>query len=339
MPPRHPRRHHTVPRLYLRAFAEGNQIVMRLRGRTTDEIRNITSVAFTRDFYAFTLGGIRDATVEDWLQRNVEDPGAPALRRPLDGQWPPTDEDRAAIATFAAFQLLRTPLIRDYMHQIDRVTAPLLWAAEAVKKAVEQGDLTDDEKRQVFEEARVHAPAALTERTDPRALLRTMLREADRHVPRLLARQWTLLRSPGPVLVTSDNPVARFFPQGPPVGFVGLAPPDAELHLPLGPETLLIFERDGATAQPQPGVLTGEMAAAANSAQALGAQRVVLRHPSTTWPATLVLGPSAPQLPEPTITTRSNSAGPSTFPARYPPVHDARIAALLRSLDAEDTVP
>lgn len=79
MPPRQPRRHHTVPRLYLRAFADGNQILMRMRGRTTDEIRNITRVAFTRDFYAFTLGGVRDATVEDWLQRNVEDPGAPAL--------------------------------------------------------------------------------------------------------------------------------------------------------------------------------------------------------------------------------------------------------------------
>jgi len=191
MPPRQPRRHHTVPRLYLRAFAEGNQILMRLRGRTTDEIRNITSVAFTRDFYAFTLGGVRDATVEDWLQRNVEDPGALALRRLVDGQWPPTDEDRAVIATLAAFQLLRTPLARDYMHQIDRVTAPLLWAAEVVKKALEQDDLTDAEKRQVFENARARTPAALTERADPRALLRTMLREADRQAPRLLARSWT----------------------------------------------------------------------------------------------------------------------------------------------------
>lgn len=338
MPPRQPRRHHTVPRLYLRAFAEGNQILMRLRGRTTDEIRNITSVAFTRDFYAFTLGGVRDATVEDWLQRNVEDPGAPALRRPVDGQWPPTDEDRAAIATFAAFQLLRTPLVRDYMHQIDRVTTPLLWAAEVLKKALEQDDLTDAEKRQVFEDARARTPAALTERADPRALLRTMLREADRQAARLLARPWTLLRSGEPALVTSDNPVARFFPQGPPAAFAGLAPPDAELHLPLAPDTLLILERDGATAQPQPGPLSAELAAAANSAQALGTQRAIFRYPSTPWPPTLVLGPRSP-LPEPTITTRFDNPGPSTFPAEYPPVHDARIAELLRSLDAEDTVP
>lgn len=339
MPPRQPRRHHTVPRLYLRAFAEGNQILIRLRGRTTDEIRNITSVAFTRDFYAFTLGGIRDATVEDWLQRNVEDPAAPALRRPIEGPWPPADEDRTVIATFAAFQLLRTPLVRDYMHQIDRVTGPLLWSAEAVKKAVEQHDLTDAEKRQVFEDARAHPPAALTERADPRAVLRTMLREADRQAPRLVARPWTLLRSDGPVLITSDNPVARFFPQGQPDGFAGLAPPDAELHLPLAPDTLLILERDGATAQAQPGQLTAELATAANTAQALGTQRAIFRHPSTPWPPTLVLGPRPPQLPEPTITTRFDNPGASTFPAEYPPVHNARIAELLGSLDAEDTVP
>lgn len=338
MPPRQPRRHHTVPRLYLRAFADRDQVLMRRRGRSADEIRNITSVAFTRDFYGFTVGGVRDATVENWLQGNVEDPAAPALRRVLEGQWPPTDEDRAAIGTFTAFQILRTPLVRDYMLQINRVAGPLLWAAEVLKKALEQGDLTEDEKQQFLADARARTPAALTERADPRALLRTMVREADRQVPRLLARSWTVLNAPEPVLITSDNPVAKFFPQAPPAGFTGVAPPDAELHLPLGPSTLLVLERDGAAAQPSAPALTAELATAANNVQALGAHRVVLRHPATPWPATLVLGPRPPRLPEPTITTRTDVAGPPTFPATYPPVHDRRVADLLRDLDAEDTV-
>ena len=337
MPPRQPRRHHTVPRLYLRAFADRDQVLMRLRGRTADEIRNITRVAFARDFYSFTLGGVRDPIVENWLQRKVEDPAAPAFRRVLDRPRPPTDEDRAVIGAFAAFQILRTPLIRDYMLQIDRATGPLLWAAE-VLKALEQGDLTEDQKQQVLADARTRTPAALIERADPRALLRTMVREADRQVPRLLARSWTLLRAAEPVLITSDNPVAKFFPKGPPAGFTGIAPPDAELHLPLGPSTLLVLERDGAAGQPSAPALTAELAAATNNAQALGAHRVVLRHPATPWPATLILGPRPPRLPGPTINTRTDTAGPPTFPATYPPIHDRRIADLLRDLDAEDTV-
>ena len=338
MPPRAPRRQHTVPRLYLRAFADGDQVLMRARGSTTDEVRNIARVAFTRDFYGFVVGGVRDVTVEEWLQRHVEDPGAPALRRVLGGGWPPGEADRSVVATYVAFQLLRTPLIREYMLQIDRVTAPLLWSAAVLKRALEQGELTEDEKLRVLADARARTPAVLTRRADPRALLRTMVREADRQVPRLLARGWTLLRSAAPVLVTSDNPVARFFPQGAPAGFAGLTPPGAELHLPLSPDTLLVLERDGAAGGDVPGVLTAEAEAAANLAQALGAERAVFRHRSTPWPVGVVLGPRAPRLPEPTITTTVGAGGPPTFPAAYPPAHDPRVAELLLDLGGEDVV-
>lgn len=82
-------------------------------------------------------------TVEEWLQRHVEDPGAPALRRVLGGGWPPGEADRSVVATYVAFQLLRTPLIREYMLQIDRVTAPLLWSAAVLKpeSTVDLGNL------------------------------------------------------------------------------------------------------------------------------------------------------------------------------------------------------
>jgi Protein of unknown function (DUF4238) len=334
-----PRRQHTVPRLYLRAFADRDQVVMRRRGATGDEVRNIAKVAFTRDFYGFAVDGVRDVTVETWLERNVEAPGAPALRRILDGQWPPLDADRRAIASFAAFQLLRTPLVRAFMHQIDRTTAPLLWSAEVLSRTLAQVALTDDEKLQVLAEARARTPAALIERTDPRAMLRTMIREADRNVPRLLDRGWSLLRSDAPVLVTSDNPVAKFFPNGSPAGFRGMAPPEAELHLPLSPVTLLVFERDGAAGRSAPGALSDELTAVANGAQALGADRAVFRRPDTPWPADLVLGPLPPRLPEPTITTRKNAGGTPTFPARYPPANDPLIADLIRELGGEDVVP
>jgi hypothetical protein len=333
---RPPRRQHTVPRLYLRRFAERDQVLVRVRGSVTDQVRNIARVAFSRDFYGFVVDGVRDVSVETWLQRYVEDPGAPALRRVLEGRWPPCGEDRAVIAAFAAFQLLRTPLVRAFMVQIDQVTAPLLWSAEVLRSTLEHAELTDLEKLAVVHQARARMPAALTRPPDPRGLLRTMIREADRHVPRLLAREWSLLQSSSPLLVTSDNPVARFFPAGAPDGFNGLAPADAELHLPLSPDTLLILEREGSTAGPVPGVLTAELAAAANETQALGSERVVIRHPGTPWPAGLVLGPAAPRLPQPTVTTRVSTGGQPTFPAAFPAAHDPRVTDLLGALGGED---
>lgn len=335
---RAPRRHHTVPRLYLRPFAVGDQVLMRRRGSTADEARNIATVAFTRDFYGFTVDGVRATTVETWLDRNIEGPAAPALRRILDGQWPPSDEDRTAIASFAAFQLLRTPLVRAFMHQIDRSVAPLLWSAEVLTQTLKQVELTDDEKLQVVAKARTRTPAELTEPADTKTMLRTMIREADQNVPRLAGRGWSLLRSDGPVLVTSDNPVAKFFPTRPPAGFTGLAPDDAELHLPLSPDTLLVFERDGAAAQPGPAGLSEEMTAVANRGQALGADQAVFRRADTPWPAGLVLGPHPPRLPEPTITTRASPGGTPTFPARFAPVNNPVVAELLDELGGEDVV-
>lgn len=340
MSSRPPRRQHTVPRLYLRAFANRNQIIMCTRGSTTDKVRNIAKVAFTRDFYSVVVNGTRDVTVETWLQRHVEDPAAPALRRVLDGQWPPVDEDRHVIAAYAAFQLLRTPLIRAYMRQIDQATAPLLWSAEVLRRTTAQVELTDNEKFQVLAEARARTPAAVTERTDPRGMLRTMIREADRQVPRLLDRGWSLLRSASPVLVTSDNPVAKFFPTGAPAGFTGVAPPDAELDLPLSPELLLVFEREGGGGGgTRPGDLSDDMTAVANRAQALGADRAVFRRPGTPWPAGLVLGPRPPRLPEPTITTSTNQGGQPTFPAGYPATNNPRVAKLIQDIGGKDVVP
>jgi hypothetical protein len=43
--------------------------------------------------------------------------------------------------------------------------------------------------------------------------------------------------------------------------------------------------------------------------------------------------------PRTLVTVRFDNPGPSTFPVRYPQVHNARIAEVLRRLDAEDTIP
>jgi hypothetical protein len=322
--------------MYLRAFADADQVVWRQRGRR-DEVRNIRSVTFSANFYGFVVGGRRGPLVEHWLDEHVEAPAAPALRRLSDGMWPPSADDRDVLARFVSFQLVRTPLVRDHMRQAQDDLAPLLWSSALLGRALQERPLSDREQLQVLRWAEKRTPAELFQ-PDQNAMLRTMVRKADELVPVLRARPWSLLRATQRCLVAGDNPVGRVFPAGDPAGFTGLAPADAELQLPVSPQLLLILERDGLPGSDAVGVLTAQAAAVGNDAQARAADRGVLRHPTMAWPRDLVLGPRPPRLPTPTVTTRLRSPGPPTFPATYPPANDPRVAALLTALGASDVV-
>jgi hypothetical protein len=325
-----------VPRLYLRAFSREEQILLRTRGANLDEVRNISRTAYTNEFYSFSNGGVKTSMFEEWLGKHVEDPAAPALKAVLGRQWPPSDEQRQVLSTLIAFQMLRTPLIRGHMLQVRKHITPVVWSSEMLARASKDLDLSDEGKLALIDAAAANTPEELAQVGDKRMALRSVLRVADWLTPVLAGRGWTLHAGKVEELITSDNPVARFYPGGEIAGFEGIAPGHAQLQLPLGPSMLLTIEPEGVSGDDEAVELTPAMVALSNARQARGAERVALRHPGTPWPAQLMLGPHPPALPQPTI-TRSIADDAEPTPMVYPPVNNPAVAALLETLGAEET--
>jgi hypothetical protein len=308
-----------VPQAYLHGFAREKVLAVHRRGKTEPEYATVRRAAFETDFYGYTIDGELDVSMETWLGDHVDGPSSGPLGRLRDGTWPPSADDRSALALMLAFQLVRTTRVRAVMERFDEIVAPLMWA------------ITVDAPPETM-------PAEVLTERDPRSFLRTMQREADRHALVIADRAWSLLTSKAPALLTSDNPVALFFPLGDPAGFAGIAPPEAQLLFPVDPCRLLVVEPVGSEPGDCAGTLTAEYVSIANTAQVRAAHRCVFRHPDMPWPADIVLPATTEILPTPTVRISRSTDGTSTFPTRHPTPHDERIAAVLRELDADDIV-
>ncbi|MEV8017762.1 DUF4238 domain-containing protein [Streptomyces sp. NPDC086554] len=112
------RRHHTVPRLLLRRFADGEQLIrVPLNGGERRPV-GIGDVTVHRDFYSTRdASGQLDDTVEDLLSK-LEGKAAWVLHKVIDGTWPLPIEERAVLAEWIAAQHARIPAARKAHNEI-----------------------------------------------------------------------------------------------------------------------------------------------------------------------------------------------------------------------------
>jgi hypothetical protein len=327
---------HTVPRTLLRGFSDEREFVtMRRRDGLVHEIP-ISNAAVRTKIYTFdNSSGQPSNAVEDWLGEQVEAGAGRVLQRLREGQQP-TPEDRPALARLAVAGLLRTATVRSYLEQMDRHLGPfLLVHGVLVRHEVDPASLSRTDM-ELLQEAATDAWQRVT-RDDPAARLRTMVRKFDELVLEVTDWVWSLQVSPQDVLITSDAPVATFTAAS--AGWHGILPAGSPLMLPVSPRHLLYAEKH-ALANISESSLHAGLAKVVNEAIAREADDAVFTHPAMDWPLDLVLAPTPPTLPTPTVTWgRSGSATePRTFPATYPLVQDASVQALLRALEAEDEV-
>lgn len=107
------RRHHTVPRLLLRRFADGKRLTRVPLDGGPRRLVGIADVTVHSDFYSMRdENGELDDTVENLLA-DVEDKAAGAIRKAIDdGVWPLPIEERAVLAEWIAAQHVRIPAAR-----------------------------------------------------------------------------------------------------------------------------------------------------------------------------------------------------------------------------------
>ncbi|MFB7171696.1 DUF4238 domain-containing protein [Streptomyces sp. NPDC056254] len=115
------KKHHFVPQMYLRNFADDKgrtQVVRLSTKRSTTE--RINTVAATNHFHRLTVGDEDNLHLEDAATALEGRAAQPMLRLidPSKRVWPLPREERMTLAFFIAFQYLRVPVKRDALSSL-----------------------------------------------------------------------------------------------------------------------------------------------------------------------------------------------------------------------------
>jgi hypothetical protein len=191
------RRSHIVPRTYLRRFADGERIAMRLVGDGETRLSTVGDVAVRKDFYVRHRPDGSEIHDIEWSMAHSESAVAPVLRE-IESRWPLTDRDKTTLGEFAALQLLRTPRFRD-------------WHEQFIDQTVDEMRTEEGMKSLALDVARLARPDDIDRvgehmKQDTQRHVR-MLGLLDKVGSILTSMHWTLLRFDKPLVATSDHPV------------------------------------------------------------------------------------------------------------------------------------
>jgi hypothetical protein len=241
-----PRRHHLVPKSYLRRFAdESDQIAVVRRDGSKRFVTSVEKAAAGTDFYAVETTDGRSQDVERMFSR-IEGAAHEAIERVLSGAFPPTPDDRERIAWFVAVQFVRGRDMRQaHTAMIEYFTKlHVVNVSEAQVRAMlaKTGKTpTDEEVADLVGFA--SDPSAYSIEPSQNWLVSLMLRQPPKLMPMVAARQWQLARFFAPVLLTSDSPVILWCRTPPPAPYgVGFGTAD-EIGFPLDRHHLLVASR------------------------------------------------------------------------------------------------
>lgn len=205
------KRHHTVPKFYLRGFADENERIatVPLSGQKPF-IQSITKTATENRFYSLPGHPDGDDAFEKALSQ-LEGATARIIEEIKRGVWPLSPADRFTLGYFIAIQVARSPVQRRNSEQLAADVARMeigLGGKENVKGWAKRKlgrDLTDEEAEQVWEQAtQPDGPPITLARRD---LIEHMVKVAGDLTKYIVGRPWLLLRFDRRSLITSDDPV------------------------------------------------------------------------------------------------------------------------------------
>ncbi|SHV58814.1 Uncharacterised protein [Mycobacteroides abscessus subsp. abscessus] len=203
--------HHTVPQFYLRGFANDDDRIatVKLPGDCRF-IQKIGSTAAINHFYS--IDGHPDGS--DAFERalsKLEGGAAAVLRTIVQGDWPLSAEQRLTLSTFLAVQTVRGPDHRRTMEYLSAQMTRLeltYTGRENVQDWAERRygvELDEDEAEELWQ--RITRPEGPPITMTPIAHIAHIIEAANRLLPYILGRPWTLVRFDRRPLVTSDSPV------------------------------------------------------------------------------------------------------------------------------------
>lgn len=231
-----PKRHHTVPKFYLRGFAEGKKlgaVNVRTGARHTTSVADATVEV---NFYTVRDHATDPNEFEATLSQ-MEGVAAAVHRAIVGGRWPLAPHDRAAFAAFMTLQFLR---LRSHRWQMYHTIAADL--RDLANNNPEEFDrilsLPGAPSREAI------AGANLASLVSSAVHIQQITTMVPRLVEHLLGRPWELVRFESPSLLTSDEPITPLANPAEPQS-VGLGLENSwALMFPLSREVGLLMFRD-----------------------------------------------------------------------------------------------
>ena len=253
----HKRRAHFVPRTYLRAWADSDDLLAYRRRGDNARPASVKNVAVRAGLYG--LGELGDACEK--MYQGVEGEW-PDLRRDLIAQGDLQGDQRRLFALFAALQLVRTEKHAEranFTSNVAATTAERPVPKDAVRDYLRDldGGAEPDESEVEAAWSLVCGELAMFGAPSTAALAHSVAVDVavTQIAPRLETMTWTVHKFRGPVLISSDSPVHSWRRpaqgQGPQPWGVGIESAD-EVRFPLSPDALLVMNRgprNGSTPQ------------------------------------------------------------------------------------------
>lgn len=112
-----PERQHTVPKFYLRGFAQHDKIRVIDLQKNSIYLSSVNKASIIKNFYTIDQG--TDKFAFEKALGNVEAAAAQAFNSVKMGSWPLSLEDRVSLAVFMAISLLRGITFRNFLSQAD----------------------------------------------------------------------------------------------------------------------------------------------------------------------------------------------------------------------------
>lgn len=276
------RRHHTVPQLLLRRFADGETLVrVPLDGKAPHPC-GVKNVTVRRDFYSMLdEAGQLDDTVEDLLSV-LEGQAAAVLDQIMDDDiWPLPMAERAILGEWIAVQHVRIPALRQANNQIfDQLTKIMVVAGGKAEmrrllEAQSGESATDEEVDEMWQEMTDFSgyEAELSVNEHMRMMGRSMVTAYGA----MMSRSWGLCRFERETLLLPDHPVTLMQdPRQPEWRGVGLANAGAIL-VPIDRRAAIIMEPPGVPDHEFPA--SAEVARELNRRFALNSRIELFHHP------------------------------------------------------------
>jgi hypothetical protein len=283
--PERSKRHHFLPQLILRGFDRDGQVGTFDREQQKAFRQSIERAAAENDYNTLLLedGSLSD-TAETLIGSLIEGPAGKVLARIADGGWIETEKERLSVSRFVCFQFLRVPSNREQMDaaadqlmKLDMAAGGPVKLREVLEKQF-QRPVTDDEVREHWDAIKDFDDWTLALPREHH--VQESLEMVDEFTPALASAYcWCVMRWTRCHLLTSDNPVVLFPPDGS-IGPVGLYTAGA-IYMSISRTTALVLTHRAVSPLADGQELAGTFAMARrlNGATAATGRRWIYHHP------------------------------------------------------------
>ena len=279
-----PKRHHFLPKFYLRHFADHKKRVrMYESGRKKKAIvTSVNNAAVQSGFYTVTEESGEESQKVERLLSLIEGQAKAAIERILKGKFPPDPGDRNFLALFLALQTLRTPEHRrQYEVMVDYTQKVMLegWTPDYVRERLMEKGLepTDEAVAEIIDV--VENPDKYEFVPHQNEHIKIMLSVATQVAPVIAARAWLVGHCKTATFITSDHPVVWYSRPTEMSRYVGVGIANAEeVYYPLDRHYVLALAPPG-TLQERAIALVKDNVLFVNSLVAGYSHKWVFQHP------------------------------------------------------------